>query len=666
MTHKTNTYKKIIAASMALSIVFSNAVGIIDTTNNFTSNSIVASAADVDYDAMITDVVNSITNDSMTEYQKMSAICKWIAANTNYSEGGMTYQYILENKVGNCVAHTELVNIMAQKAGLQCWCRYAGGISKGMHRNNMALLDGNYYEIDTSYSGDYWGDDSVIKKRDTLFTITANSDSTDATLISYDENFPEEFTIPSTVKGYNIKTIFDDFSGGSAHIAEYMVGDDRQQWGVKTLTLSEGITTIGSTAFSNVYLTKLETIYIPSTVTELGHFGGSDPKNVVIDKNNTKYRAYDGFVIENGTNLYDTYGHYDTNTIHIPEGITTIESIEDYFISPYTKKYDYYNFYIPASVTNIKYNISYTKYDRIYGVPGSYAEEYAKKNSLSFYNINTGELVSQNIIGTITSSSVQDLTGSYTYTGCEIQYNPKVTVDGTVLTKDVDYVVTYSNNINVGTASYTVTGIGSYNGSVTKTFKISQAAITKSTVNITMEDGPFYYTGSTIKPKITITDTVYDPSIKGAKTVTLTEGKDYTLTYAQNVNYWDSPYVTITGINGYSGSVKKTFSIEYAVPTPTTTDISTCTATLSLSSYTYDGTAKTPTVTVKNGSTTLTNGTDYSVAYSNNVNAGTAAVTITGKGSYTGTTTKTFTINKAALGAGTISLTELQRSLLQR
>ena len=76
---------------------------------------------------------------------------------------------------------------------------------------------------------------------------------------------------------------------------------------------------------------------------------------------------------------------------------------------------------------------------------------------------------------------------------------------------------------------------------------------------------------------------------------------------------------------------------------------STFTATLATTSYTYDGTAKTPAVTVKDGSTTLTNGTHYTVAYSNNVNAGTGKVIITGKGNYTGTKELTFTINKRAI-----------------
>ena len=48
----------------------------------------------------------------------------------------------------------------------------------------------------------------------------------------------------------------------------------------------------------------------------------------------------------------------------------------------------------------------------------------------------------------------------------------------------------------------------------------------------------------------------------------------------------------------------------------------------------YDGSAQTPALTVKVGGTTLTAGTDYDVAWSNNTNAGTATAIVTGKGTY--------------------------------
>ena len=76
---------------------------------------------------------------------------------------------------------------------------------------------------------------------------------------------------------------------------------------------------------------------------------------------------------------------------------------------------------------------------------------------------------------------------------------------------------------------------------------------------------------------------------------------------------------------------------------------STFTVTLSPTIYTYDGNAKTPTVTVKDGNTTLTLNTHYTIAYKNNINAGTATATITGKGNYTGTKKVNFTINKKSV-----------------
>ena len=66
---------------------------------------------------------------------------------------------------------------------------------------------------------------------------------------------------------------------------------------------------------------------------------------------------------------------------------------------------------------------------------------------------------------------------------------------------------------------------------------------------------------------------------------------------------------------------------------------------LSVAGVTYNGKNQTPAVTVKVAGRTLTNGTDYTVAYSNNKNVGTATAQVTGKGAYNGTVTKTFNIN---------------------
>lgn len=59
-----------------------------------------------------------------------------------------------------------------------------------------------------------------------------------------------------------------------------------------------------------------------------------------------------------------------------------------------------------------------------------------------------------------------------TYTGNSIEQDIKVTDGNVTLNKDEDYTVSYSNNINVGTAEITISGLGYYEGSIKKAFNI--------------------------------------------------------------------------------------------------------------------------------------------------------------------------------------------------
>ena len=67
-----------------------------------------------------------------------------------------------------------------------------------------------------------------------------------------------------------------------------------------------------------------------------------------------------------------------------------------------------------------------------------------------------------------------------------------------------------------------------------------------------------------------------------------------------------------------------------------------------LSDKTYNGTEQTQNPVVKVGDKTLTSGTDYTISYENNINAGTATLKVNGKGNYTATKSVEFTIGKAA------------------
>ncbi len=83
--------------------------------------------------------------------------------------------------------------------------------------------------------------------------------------------------------------------------------------------------------------------------------------------------------------------------------------------------------------------------------------------------------------------------------------------------------------------------------------------------------------------------------------------------------------------------------------------IAGATVSVAKSSYRYTGSAIRPTLTVRVGSATLKKGTDYTVGYANNVSAGTATATVTGKGGYSGTKRVTFKITRRSIADASVS-----------
>ena len=233
------------------------------------------------------------------------------------------------------------------------------------------------------------------------------------------------------------------------------------------------------------------------------------------------------------------------------------------------------------------------------------------------------------------------------YTGSAIE--PDVTVkDGeTPLYPDVDYEVTYSNNVNVGTATVTITGKGDYSGETAATFTIIPKAVTNDGITIAAIADQTY-TGSAIEPAVTVTD--------GEKTLTL--GTDYTIGYSANVNVGTAT-ATITGKGNYTGSKDATFTI--APKSMTNEGI-----TVTIPSQTWTGNELTPVITVKDGQTVLTENTDYTVtAPSGPVqDSGNHAYTITGMGNYSDSKEAMFTISpRLARQAGAVYVYEDQNGM---
>ena len=154
---------------------------------------------------------------------------------------------------------------------------------------------------------------------------------------------------------------------------------------------------------------------------------------------------------------------------------------------------------------------------------------------------------------------------------------------------------------------------------------LAKTSISKASV--TLSTSTYAYDGKAKTPSVTVK--------VGGKT--LKKDTDYTVSYSNNTKVGTAK-VTITGKGNYTGSVSKTYSIKNNFKKATISGIS---------NKSYTGKNITQSITVKYNGKTLKNGTDYTVSYSNNKSIGTATVKIAGKGSYTGTITKTFKINPA-------------------
>ena len=226
---------------------------------------------------------------------------------------------------------------------------------------------------------------------------------------------------------------------------------------------------------------------------------------------------------------------------------------------------------------------------------------------------------------------------SYVYDGTAKKPGVREVMAGDITVPTTGYDVSYGENTNVGTATVTVTGKGNFKDAKTVDFTITGKPITSDMIVLSSEN--LVYNGEVQKPSVTVKE--------GTKTLTL--GTDYALTNDGGTSV-GTYSVTVAGMGNYASEASRSYSI---VEKDGTTNF---TISISNTSVQYNGSAQTPTVTVTDGTKTLTNNTDYEVAYTNHVNVGTATVTVTGKGNYAGTKTATFTITAKPLTETMVTL----------
>ena len=222
---------------------------------------------------------------------------------------------------------------------------------------------------------------------------------------------------------------------------------------------------------------------------------------------------------------------------------------------------------------------------------------------------------------------------SYEYCAAEIEPVVTVTLLGETLEKHVDYSVSYSDNVNAGQGTVIITGLGDHAGqSTTAVFTITQL----DPDSFRLAGSSYKYTGNPITPTI---------QVHGSNGWITPPLSDFDITY--DPNPVDAGSISMD-VSGNGRNIRKYYFYTF-YPRITPASIYSDVAIAAIADQSYTGTAIEPELSLTYNGMTLQEGTDYTVAFSNNTAVGTASVKITGKGNYSGSKTVTFAITPPPL-----------------
>lgn len=225
-----------------------------------------------------------------------------------------------------------------------------------------------------------------------------------------------------------------------------------------------------------------------------------------------------------------------------------------------------------------------------------------------------------------------------------------------VLGGDIYETIAIRNNTEIGKASVTFRAVetSNYIGEREVEFDIVAADLEAGYIDCSVIESPQAYTGSEICPEVVLTDTRRNSdgtalAAREGELYTLQKDVDYEITYTNNIypkleSDLLPAVVTITGIGNYAGTRTQMFDIQADLALADIEEIP---------GQPYTGEPVTPEPVVRLGERLLVKDFDYTVSYANNIERGTATVTVTAKEGtlYTGSQTVSFSISRDLAGA---------------
>lgn len=365
-----------------------------------------------------------------------------------------------------------------------------------------------------------------------MVSATINAQITDLNDYTFNScTMLSSITLPDSLKGIGT-AVFDSCT----HLSSISLPKNLERIGegsfgncavLRTIIIPNQVYEIGDSAFG--YCTNLKNVLLPNNIKILGQsvFGYCTSLEEIAIPESVQTIGMGIFL--NCTSLKE---------IEFPESVMNIGSLAFWKCEALER----------VSILNANANIGdyafrdCTRLEKIYGYKNSTSESVAKDGGYAFVAYDN-----------VKDYGVTLNEEKFLYDGAEKIPEMKVTFDSKSLKKDVDYVVSYLNNISAGTALINIEGRGKYRFNIKQQYNIVPQNI--NSLEITFVQNIYVYDGMEKRPKI---------NVKFGERI-LEEGKDYKVSYFNNVEAGNAE-VFIEGQNNFIGSIKKVYCISKAQP----------------------------------------------------------------------------------------------------
>lgn len=307
------------------------------------------------------------------------------------------------------------------------------------------------------------------------YTVESDGDKSSVMITGYTGE-SDEITIPENINGNPVTVIdsgvFRDCTATGIKLPATLkkIGEEAfyNCRNLVRLDLPECLEKIGAGAFE--ICSSLETVSIGSNISAINSKVFADCENLgaVIISDSVKKIAADAFDNCCNITIYcfeDSYAYSYAMSNSIPVSTFVVEPIPN---QRYTGKAIKPEVSVTAGGKELSNRSDFTvKY---------YNNTNAGTATVKISGINKFKALTSSVNFVILARSICEATvgriSDQTYTGSEITPKPRLTYNGKSLREGTDYTLSYSSNVNIGTAKVTINGIGNFFGTTTFLFNI--------------------------------------------------------------------------------------------------------------------------------------------------------------------------------------------------